>query len=1424
MRRSIYIGLSVVAALLAIVAGLFGALQTDYARNRILLWIADATAGSATEVRADAIEGVLPFDMRLVGLRLSDRSGTWLTADHIALAWSPSSLLGGTLRVDQLAAGTVDLARLPEAETAEAPRQGGPVIPELPVAVDVREASIARLSLGSPILGEPAALSIKADAKLGKIADGLSASLSVQQLSGNTGTAAFALAYRPAQDFLSLTGSVEEPKGGVVGHLLGLKQGSDLRIALDGKGPLDAWRGRMNAMLEGSPLLDLTADIQGHETRAISFSLRATPDILLQEQLRPLVAGGVDAKGTLKVAPTADTIEVSDFTAATAAGRVSASGLLGLSQPGDLAIAVSVADSRPFAALVPDVAWSSAALQARLKGTLDTPHVTADLTLQKLMASGFHVETTKLALDASAKQGLEQPIDVQATLAISGIESPDARLTDLLTNGVQLSIAGSADQAGTLVADRADLQSGALTLSGSGRAEKWGTEARTAIATLSVADIAAIGAPFGLPGTGAAEISLKLEPASAGEQLVVDGTASALSLGQPILDRLLGQAPTLHLALEGNLPQAVTIKAAQLAGSNLQLDATGSVENQTLDLGFKTDIKDTAAIDPSVRGAVTAEGSISGTMNAPTVVAAVSTPTLTVADHTVESLKLNITARDLLATPKAEIAGAANMDRLPAKLAASVALDGTRATVQNLAVTLGKSKATGDLAIAQGLTTGKLMLDAPDLSEIGTVVDVAMSGSVTVTLALDGADGKQGVKVAATGHGISAAEAIAIDTTDATAAIEDLFGTPTLAADVNLSKPVIAGHPLERLSLKANGPLSALDIKASADGPDIKATTDAQLARIADGYRVTLQSLAADLKSVQVKSQAPATIEIGAKTTRIENVALAINDGTVKLNGSVAPDSIDLALTMKAMPVSLARTVVPDLPLTGRVDGEVQVSGNPTAPSGRFSLAGKGIGATDLPQQQVDVRVDGTLQQGRLDVKGVATPQSGGQLDFTTTLSALSPDAHLQAHAEGMLDLSLVDSFLAGGADRVKGRAEVDLSAAGTVSSPELSGQLRLVDAGYENLRYGVKLRKIQADIRANGPVIQIASLTAATPGGGQIDGKGEIDLKNGVEVQLSLQARNATAIDTDLATATIDSDLAISGNLQQRLKLAGKVTILKADIRVPNKLPPSVQTIEVKEINAPPEVAARIAAREQPPRKTMIVDLDLDVEAPQQLAVRGRGLDVELGGAVHIGGTSDKPVIDGAFKLRRGSLDLAGKNLKFTDGQLTFEGGDQIDPILDLTAVTRATDLQVTVKVEGSARAPRISLSSVPAMPEDEILARLLFSKSAGALSPFELLQLAQATADLAGVSSGPGVLDRIRQSTGLDRLTVEQAEGATGPSLGAGRYVAEGVYVGVSQGAQSRSSAATVEIEVTPHVKVESEVGADASGRAGVNFEWDY
>ena len=79
------------------------------------------------------------------------------------------------------------------------------------------------------------------------------------------------------------------------------------------------------------------------------------------------------------------------------------------------------------------------------------------------------------------------------------------------------------------------------------------------------------------------------------------------------------------------------------------------------------------------------------------------------------------------------------------------------------------------------------------------------------------------------------------------------------------------------------------------------------------------------------------------------------------------------------------------------------------------------------------------------------------------------------------------------------------------------------------------------------------------------------------------------------------------------------------------------------------------------------------------------------------------------------------------------------------------------------------------------------------------------------------------MRNATGLDVLRVGRSEEGD-PTVSAGRYVGSRVFVGVDQGSSDDSTQATVEVEVTPNISVESGVGADNSGRLGVKWKWDY
>ena len=245
------------------------------------------------------------------------------------------------------------------------------------------------------------------------------------------------------------------------------------------------------------------------------------------------------------------------------------------------------------------------------------------------------------------------------------------------------------------------------------------------------------------------------------------------------------------------------------------------------------------------------------------------------------------------------------------------------------------------------------------------------------------------------------------------------------------------------------------------------------------------------------------------------------------------------------------------------------------------------------------------------------------------------------------------------------------------------------------------------------------------------------------------------------------------------------------------------------------------------------MVNLNLEVDAPGQIFVRGRGVDAVLSGKLSVSGTSANPKVGGGFNMQYGTFSLAGVSLTFTHGRVGFDGtgpSGKIDPTLDFTATDTIGTITATLAVGGYATAPTIKLTSVPDLPQDEVLSYLLFRRSIKSISPFQVAEIAAALASFSGVGGGAtDPLASVRQGLGLDRLTVGSGSGSssnsTGATVEAGRYVANGVYVGGVQGTNG-GTGAQVQIDLYKGLKLDTQVGSSGSGgnQVGLTYQFEY
>jgi translocation and assembly module TamB len=362
-------------------------------------------------------------------------------------------------------------------------------------------------------------------------------------------------------------------------------------------------------------------------------------------------------------------------------------------------------------------------------------------------------------------------------------------------------------------------------------------------------------------------------------------------------------------------------------------------------------------------------------------------------------------------------------------------------------------------------------------------------------------------------------------------------------------------------------------------------------------------------------------------------------------------------------------------------------------------------------------------------------------------------------------------------------------------------------------------LSHVSANGAFDGAQLHLDDVSGQTAGGGKVAGTATFTFSSerGIGMDVQLQATRAVLLDRDDIGATVTGPLrirstggagTISGNLdvvESRFMLGRAAAVAE------------IPQIRLIEINRAGEEVAPVRAAE-PWR------LDIQAKAACCLHVEGLGMNSEWAADLQIGGTVTNPSIKGTATLVDGSYDFAGKRFDLREGRLTFTGSAPVNPMLDIRAVADVSDLNASINVTGTSLRPIINMTSIPAMPQDELLARLLFGTSITKLSAPEAIQLAAAVAALQGGNAGLDPINAIRKATGLSRLRILPADATTGAktSIAAGKNIGK-LYVELITDGQGYS-ATRVEFQITRWLSLLSTVSTIGRQSVGARVSKDY
>jgi translocation and assembly module TamB len=1055
--------------------------------------------------------------------------------------------------------------------------------------------------------------------------------------------------------------------------------------------------------------------------------------------------------------------------------RASAGGLIDL--PGAKG-SLDITGSAPAMSPSPDIAWQSVGLEVHVAGPITAPAGKGRLHIAGLAAFGTSVRD--VSLEGAAENGRFTAQGMLAGLRAPGTEAFGAAPIQITANG---DIAGSAVTF--------DLLHPLVHAQGTARL------AGESDIAVTLPDLEPLATMAGADLGGTAQLGARLRLASGA--LAWDATGHVgLTRGPAQALALLG--PDAPFELTGTQRGGdVSVSRLSLTGHSLTVLGDGGLTGGAIAARVALAVSDLAGLAPTLGGTLRIEAKVAGPLSDMTGDVDVS-GSVAVAGAVPTPITSHIAMTGLPSQPSGSVTVGGTLDGAPLTLSADIA----RAADGTLRFDIGQAAWKSARADARLVwrpdalwPTGQAALHITTVGDLQRLLGTNIAGGI-----------------------------------DATATLRD---PPAIEATVS-AQGFRAGALTTGLRVDAVGPPTAIALRLTATGDAPPGASAIAPVRVTSAGTLDAEALTLDISSLEARMREETLSLAGpARVTfktglAVEHVRLRLRDAVIEVSGRVFP-VLDMTASLRDLPADIVALLSPDLKLAGSVKGEARLTGSISAPGGTISLTGTGLrlrdgmGATLKPAQftavanlsAASVRLDATASaaDAKLGVTGTLPLKPGGELDLRVT---------------GHTGLAVLDAVTAAKGRRVRGDIDVDAIVAGPLSAPRTRGRLRLSGGELQDLTLGLRIRQIEAQVTADGDTVQLVHLTGKA-GSGSIEASGTLGLVAPMPIALTLTLRNAGLLAADLVTSTLDAALSVTGSIGETIAAGGTITLGRTEIRVPENLPPSVAVLKVR----------RPGEKRVPPvAPGPSIGLDLTVLAPGALFVRGHGIDAELEGEVHLVGQGDAVRPSGGFTLRRGSFTLVGHALTFTAGQVTLDGRMPIDPMLNFTGTTTATgtsgSIDATVAITGHASKPKITLSSVPERPADEVLAQLLFGRGTSALGPLELAQLAGALAELSGIGPSTSPLDTLRSRLGLDRLTVGSGSKGSGARVEIGRTVVPGVYLGARQKTDGTGTQATVQIDLYKGLKLKADVGstagnAPATGAAGdsgtnvgVTYQFEY
>lgn len=1368
------IALAALAALVAITALV---LDTDLGHRFVADRVNALRPANGLRFHVGRIDGSLYSRAELVDVRLSDPDGLVLAVPRARLHWNPFAWISNRLDITSLDIPQATLAKLPR--TLDTGKQT-PILPDFDIAIG--RLRVSRLVVAPRVTGKLryGRLDGCADIRSGHAAIDLAA-----LIEGSDRVTARIDAVPDAGRF-DLDVRARGAASGVLAQLTGLRRAVSLDI--EGVGDWQRWRGTARGEVGGARVLDLAL---GNDAGRYTLTGSVAPATITRGKLQALTTPRVAVSGAATFANRRLDGTLSLRSAALAA---EATGVVDLARARFDNLRLRARLLRPEALF-----RNMRATGMELRAILDGP-LRAFAFDYRITANRFSFDQTGFEQARAAGRGRwsKAPVALPVRFAAARVTGVGNVAGGILRN---LAVDGTLRVTPKLVTGddlrvRSDKLTGRINLQLDLSTGKFDVGVNGALGRLLI------------PGLGIVDVQSRLSvvpgPGGRGTRVVGHGSAQVVRLDNAFFRSLAGGLPHVETLLE-RTPDGVlhftnlllTAPSIRLAGNGYRRrDGTFHFEGAGRQASY---------------GALTIR--LDGQIERPTIDLVFQRPNA--------ALGLTNVRAHLDPTPAGFAFTAAGGSRIgPFTTEGQILLPkGGTARIAVARLDVSGTRAAGALDIVPGGFLGRLTVAGGGIS--GTL-DFAPQGDIQrIAGALDARAARLGTVAVRQGH---------VDFTtllDPAGTRVEATATGTGLRRGSLSIARFAG------TARLNGDVGEVRASvAGSRGAGFQIQTVTQIT--ADGYSVQAQG---KVGNQPIRLDTPARLKRDGDDWLLAPTSLAFAGGRAQVSGRFGAVDTAVDLSVDAMPLSVLDIGYAGLGLGGNASGTLHYAARGSeAPTGRVNMTVRGLTRSGLLQSStpIDLGIAGVLTADKAGVRAVMASNGRtigraqallrplGQGDVIERLTGAGLFAQLRyaGPADTLWRLTRVELF------DLAGPVSIAADVSGSVRAPQIRGQVRASGARISSATTGTALTNVEAAGRFAGSQLQVQTFTADAGRGGTVTGTGRFDFAGakGVALDLRMQADRAVLIDRDDIGATVTGPLTFTSDGSGG-RIAGDVRLDASRYRLGQATVASaLPQLNVREINLPgnaPGAAGELDDDTGPAPWTLAVH----ARAKGALSVSGLGLTSEWSTDVNIAGTPDNPAITGRADLIRGDYEFAGREFELERGVLRFGGEVPANPALDIEADADTTGLNATIRVTGVAQKPEITFSSTPALPQDELLSRLLFGTSITNLSAPEALQLAAAVAALQDGGNGINPINAVRRAAGLDRLRILPADPQTGQgtSIAAGKYVTRRVYAEIITDGQGYS-ATRVEFQVTRWLSLLSSISTLGRQSGNVRVSKDY